>query len=187
MRRSICVSRATFHFGLTISDSQSDITPGGTISQGFPAAPTVNYAQADNPSGAQSSVDPNFRPGYAEQFNLGMEQEFAPLDMVLKIVGVGNLGRAIYNPYNINQAIPGATALNTRRPLYWHQSRIERRYVSDVEGKCNYYALQLTLDKRLSHGVNFLMGYAWAHSIDNVPLEFGGGAAGSTPQDPRFL
>jgi hypothetical protein len=31
------------------------------------------------------------------------------------------------------------------------------------------------------------MGYAWAHSIDNVPLEFGGGAAGSTPQDPRFL
>jgi hypothetical protein len=174
-------------FGLTISNSQSDITPGGTISQGFPAAPTVDYSQADHPSGAQSSVDPNFRPGYAEQFNLGIEQEFAPLDMVLKIVGVGNLGRALYLPYNANQAIPGLTALNTRRPLYGVNSALSDVTYATSKGSANYYALQVTLDKRISHGVNFLMGYAWAHSIDNVPLEFGGGAAGSTPQDPRFL
>jgi hypothetical protein len=174
-------------FGLTISNSQSDITPGGTISQGFPAAPTVNYAQADNPSGAQSSVDPHFRPGYAEQFNLGVEQEFPQLDMVLKVVGVGNLGRALYLPYNANQAIPGATALNTRRPLYSINPSLSDVTYATSRGSANYYALQVTLDKRISHGVNFLMGYAWAHSIDNVPLEFGGGATGSTPQDPRFL
>jgi hypothetical protein len=174
-------------FGLTISNAQSDITPGGTISQGFPPAPTVNYAQADNPSGAQSSVAPNFRPGYAEQFNLGMEQEFPKLDMVLKIVGVGNLGRAIYLPYNANQAIPGSTTLNTRRPLYAINPNLSDVTYATSMGSANYYALQVTLDKRLSHGVNFLMGYAWAHSIDNVPLEFGGGAAGPTPQDPRFL
>jgi hypothetical protein len=174
-------------FGLTISNSQSDITPGGTIAQGFPAAPTVNYAQAENPSGSQSSVDPNFRPGYAQQFNLGIEQEFAPLDMVLKVVGVGNLGRALYLPYNANQAIPGSTATNTRRPLYGINPNLSDVTLATSKGSANYYSLQVTLDKRLSHGVNFLMGYAWAHSIDNVPLEFGGGASGPSPQDPRFL
>ena len=174
-------------FGLTISNSQSDITPGGTISQGFPAAPTVNYAQADNPSGAQSSVAPTFRPGYAEQFNLGLEQEFPRLDMVMKVVGVGNLGRALYLPFNANQAIPGATTLNTRRPLYSINPNLSDVNLATSQGRANYYALQVTLDKRISHGVNFLLGYAWAHSIDNVPLEFGGGAAGATPQDPRFL
>ena len=31
------------------------------------------------------------------------------------------------------------------------------------------------------------MGYSWSHAIDNVVLEFGGGAAGPQPQDPRNL
>jgi hypothetical protein len=174
-------------FGQTISNTQSDIFPGATISQGFPPVPKVDFALADNPTGAQSSVDPNFRPGYAEQFNLGVEQEFVPLDMVLKVVGVGNLGRAIYLPYNINQPIPGVTATNTRRPLYSINPNLSDVTYATSKGSANYYALQVTLDKRLNHGLNFLMGYAWSHSIDNVPLEFGGGAAGPTPQDPRFL
>jgi hypothetical protein len=32
-----------------------------------------------------------------------------------------------------------------------------------------------------------LVGYSWAHAIDNVVLEFGGGAAGPQPQDPRNI
>ncbi len=62
-------------FGLTSSVSPGDITPGTTVSQGFPALPTVNFALADNPTGSQSSISPSFRPSYAEQFNLGVEQE----------------------------------------------------------------------------------------------------------------
>jgi hypothetical protein len=77
--------------------------------------------------------------------------------------------------------------LNTRRPLYAINPNLSDVNLATSQGRANYYALQVTLDKRISHGVNFLMGYAWAHSIDNVPLEFGGGAAGATPQDPRFL
>ncbi len=102
-------------------------------------------------------------------------------------MGVGNLSRALYLPYNANQAIPGATTLNTRRPLYSINPNLSDVNLATSQGRANYYALQVTLDKRISHGVNFLLGYAWAHPIDNVPLEFGGGAAGATPQDPRFL
>ena len=32
-----------------------------------------------------------------------------------------------------------------------------------------------------------LLAYTWSHAIDDVPLEFGGGAAGPQPQDPRNI
>jgi hypothetical protein len=174
-------------FGLTSSVSPGDINPGTTVSQGFPALPTVNFALADNPTGSQSSISPNFRPSYAEQFNLGTEYEISKLNMVLKLYGVGNLGRRIYNTYNINQAIPGPTALNTRRPLFAINPNISDVNYAVSNGLGDYYALQFVADKRLSHGVSAQIGYAWGHSIDNTPLDFSGGLAGPTPQDPRFL
>jgi hypothetical protein len=174
-------------FGLTSSVSPGDINPGTTVSQGFPALPTVNFALADNPTGSQSSISPNFRPSYAEQFNLGTEYEISKLNMVLKLYGVGNLGRRIYNTYNINQAIPGPSALNTRRPLFAINPNISDVNYAVSNGLGDYYALQFVADKRLSHGVSAQLGYAWGHSIDNTPLDFSGGLAGPTPQDPRFL
>jgi Carboxypeptidase regulatory-like domain/TonB dependent receptor len=174
-------------FGLTSSVSPGDNLPGTSVSQGFPALPTVNFALADNPTGAQSSIAPDFRPSYAEQFNLGLEHEIAPLNMVLKLYGVGNLGRRIYNTYNINQAIPGSTALNTRRPLFGINPNVSDVNYAVSNGLSDYYALQFVADKRLSHGVSAQIGYSWGHSIDDTPLEFSGGAAGPTPQDPRFL
>lgn len=174
-------------FGLTISNSPGDIFTTQTISQGFPAAPVLNLNNADTPSGVQYAVDHNFRPGYAEQFNLGIEQEVTPLEMVFKLAGVGNLGRALYLPYNANQAVPGATALATRRPLYGINPNLSDVNLATSTGLADYYALQATIDKRLRQGVNLLAGYTWSHAIDDVPLEFGGGASGATPQDPRNI
>ena len=57
-------------------------------------------------------------------------------------------------------------------------------YLSD--GFAEYFAFQFTADKRFSQGVSALLGYAYSHAIDDVPLEFGGGNAGPNPQDPRF-
>ena len=51
------------------------------------------------------------------------------------------------------------------------------------DGLSNYDALQLTAEKRLSHGLTMLIGYTWSHAIDNTGTEFGGGTG--TPQDPR--
>jgi len=174
-------------YGLTSSVSPGDITPGTTVSQGFPALPTVNFTLADNPTGVQSSISPSFRPSYAQQFNLGIEQEITQLNMVLKVSGVGNLGRRLYNTYNINQAVPGSSALNTRRPLFAINPNVSDVNFAVSNGLAEYYALQVVADKRLSHGVNVQLGYSWSHAIDDVPLEFLGGDAGPTPQDPRFL
>jgi hypothetical protein len=174
-------------FGSTLSISPGDITPGQRVSDGFPALQPVNFAFADNPFGVMTAVDPNFRPSYAEQFNFGLEQEVAPLAMVVKTSVIGNLGRHLYNTYNANQAVPGSSVLNTRRPLYNLDPNLSDVNYFVTNGLSEYYALQVSADKRLGKGVSALLGYTWSHGIDNVPLEFGGGTAGPQPQDPRNL
>jgi hypothetical protein len=183
-------------FGATIQETPGDITPGTTVSQGFPTNqgflgpnPTVNFASAIKPTGSQSAVDPVFKPGYAEQFNLGIQQAITPIDLVLKITGVGNLGRRLYDAPNVNQPIPDttpSTSLNSRRPLFAINPNLSTITEATSQGLGEYYGLQFVADKRLRQGVNFLLGYSWAHAIDDVALEFGGGDAGPSPQDPRF-
>jgi hypothetical protein len=176
-------------FGNTVSISPGDITvpPNSRVSNGFPAPPTLDFSVVNNPTGVQYAVDPKFRPSYAEQFNLTVEHEIAPLQLVLKAATIGNLGRHLYNTYNVNQAIPGATAVNTRRPLYTMDPNVSDVNYFTTNGLSEYYAFQFTADKRFNRGMSVLLGYTWSHAIDNVPLEFGGGASGPQPQDPRFL
>jgi len=132
-------------------------------------------------------VDPHFRPSYAEQFNLTLEHEIAPASLVLKAAMVGNLGRHLYNTYNLNQAVPGSTALNSRRPYYSVDPNLSDVSYFITNGLSSYNALQITADKRLSHGLSAILGYTFSKAIDNVPLEFGGGSSGPQPQDPRNL
>ena len=171
-------------FGYTYQISPGDVVLGPRVSQGFPTLPVISTPVV--PQGVVYGVAPNFRPSYAEQFNGGLEQEIVPLEMVLKFVGVGNLGRHLQDTWNANQPIPGSTSTVSRRPLYSIDPSLSDVdwYISD--GFAEYFAFQFTADKRLSHGVSALLGYTYSHAIDDVPLEFGGGDAGPNPQDPRF-
>jgi hypothetical protein len=174
-------------FGSTISNSPGDINVGQRVSDGFPPLQPVDFSLANNPFGSMFAVDPHFRPSYAEQFNVTVEHEIAPWALVVKTALLGNLGRHLYNTYNLNQAVPGATALNTRRPLYSIGPNLSDVSWFTTNGLGEYYGFQLTVDKRFSKGLSAILGYTWSHAIDNVPLEFGGGAAGPLPQDPRNL
>ena len=171
-------------FGFNYQISPGDVTVGPTVSQGFPPLQPIVIPPPVN--GVGYSIAPNFRPSYAEQFNAVVEQEIAPLQMVLKFAGVGNLSRKLQDTWNANQAIPGSTATQTRRPLYPIAPNLSdvNYYISDGFGE--YFAFQFTADKRFGHGVSALLGYTFSHAIDDVPLEFGGGDAGPNPQDPRF-
>jgi hypothetical protein len=174
-------------YGTTVAISPGDIFPGQRVQDGFAPLAPLNLALADKPTGAMFAVDPTFRPSYAQQFNFGLEHEIAPLAMVIQATAVGNLGRRLYNTWNANQAVPGATPLNSRRPYFGINPNLSDVSYFNTTGLSNYYALQLSVNKRLRQGLSALLGYTWSHSIDNVPLEFGGGAGGPQPQDPRYL
>ena len=171
-------------FGYTYQISPGDVVLGPRVSQGFPALPPIVIPPPAN--GVVYGVAPHFRPSYAEQFNSVVEQEIVPWEMVLKFAGVGNLGRHLQDTWNANQPIPGSTSTVSRRPLYSIDPNLSDvdYYISD--GYASYFALQITAEKRMSHGVSALLGYTYSHAIDDVPLEFGGGDAGPNPQDPRF-
>ncbi len=156
------------------------------VSDGLPPIPDLNFeAAVANPRGNFLSVDPNFRSGIAQQYNLQIQQQL-PKELVFKIGYVGNMGRRLDNVYNFNQPVPGPGAPAPRRPLFAQAPGVINIDYNVSDGLSSYHSLQSTLERRFSNGIGFLMAYTWAHSIDNVPNQFGGADNGPIPQDRRF-
>ncbi len=170
-------------FGPVLSITPGDQVLGPRVSDGFPPTPTVNFNSLGAPTGNVISIPGNLKQAYAEQFNITVEHEVSPLSTLFKFAYVGNLGRRLGNGFNANQPIPGPGSTTSRRPFFGVRPALGdiTYYVSD--GLSNYHAFQFTAEKRLSAGLNGLVGYTWAHSIDTVATDFGGGTG--TPQDPR--
>lgn len=156
------------------------------VADGFRPIPVLDpNVVANNPVGNMLAVDPRFRSGYAQQFNLQVQQQVVA-DMVFKVGYVGNLGRRLDNSYNYNQQVPGAGAPGPRRPLFALAPGVVNVDYNVSDGRSSYHSLQSTLERRFASGFGFLAAYTWAHSIDNVPNQFGGSDNGPIPQDPRY-
>src|SRR5215510_6754047 len=171
-------------FGPIYSFSPGNFFVTRRVSDGFPVIPPLNPALADNPSGGVIGVIPTYRPGYAEQFNLTIQHEL-PSSLLLKASYVGNLGRHLDTNFNLNQAVPGAGAVNNRRPFFGVRPTLADVTWAVSDGLAAYHAFQFSAEKRLTYGLSGLLSYTWGHSIDTVGQNFGGGADGPLPQDPR--
>jgi Carboxypeptidase regulatory-like domain len=171
-------------FGPIFSFSPGNFFVTRRVRDGFPLIPPLDLALADNPSGSVIGVDPDYQPGYAEQFNLTVQHEL-PSSLLLKAAYVGNLGRHLDTSYNLNQAVPGAGAVNNRRPFFSVRPTLADVTWAVSDGLAAYHAFQFSAEKRLTHGLSALLSYTWGHSIDTVGQSFGGGADGPLPQDPR--
>src|SRR5215470_818957 len=171
-------------FGPIFSFSPGNFFVTRRVSDGFPTIPPLDLRLADNPSGSVIGVDPNYQPGYAEQFNLTVQHEL-PSSLLLKASYVGNLGRHLDTSFNLNQAVPGAGAVNNRRPFFGVRPTLADVTWAVSDGLGAYHAFQFSAEKRLTHGLSGLLSYTWGHSIDTVGQSFGGGAEGPLPQDPR--
>ncbi len=157
-----------------------------TVSQGLPPNPPLNVANiVNNPTGTWYSIPGNYRNAYAEQFNFGIERQL-PANMVAKAGYVGNLGRDLDVTYNINQPIPGPGPVGPREMLYTIAPGVSGDNYASTDGLSAYHSLQASLEKRYSSGLSLISAYTWSHSIDDVPLQQGGGADGPVPQDPRY-
>ena len=152
------------------------------VSDGFPTIPPLDLALADNPSGSVIGVDPNYQPGYAEQFNLTVEQEL-PAATLIKLSYVGNIGKHLDTTFNLNQAVPGTGAVNNRRPFFALRPALADVNWAVSDGTASYHALQFSAQKRLTHGLNGCCRIREPRHR-TVGQSFGGGADGPLPQDP---
>jgi hypothetical protein len=113
----------------------------------------------------------NLRTPYVVTWNLNVQQQLTP-STSLQVGYVGNRGVKLYGVRDINQVNPalddGSEQLgrpfNTQFPYLEFINFLDNGYTSI------YHGLQATLTQRAWKGVNFVMGYTYAHAIDDVSL-----------------
>jgi hypothetical protein len=171
-------------FGPIYNQTNPDTALGRRVSEGFPAPPTIDFASAKNPSGGVIGVFPGYKSAYAQQFNLSLQQE-VPGQTVVKAAFVGNLGRRLGLSFDINQPVPGAGAVNPRRPFFAARPGLAGISYAMSDGLSSYYSGQLSVEKRMSYGLQYMFAYTLAHAIDDVGTEFGCAVCTGTPQDIR--
>ncbi|MCB9386054.1 MAG: TonB-dependent receptor [Bryobacterales bacterium] len=155
------------------------------VQDGFDPIPNLDFGVvADNPVGAMLAVASDFRTGYAQQFNMQLQQEL-PYELVFKVGYVGNVNSRLDTTWDFNQPLPGPGGPAARRPLYSIAPNVVGVTYNTTDANSNYNALQTTLERRFSENLGFLAAYTWSHSIDTTANAFGGAANGPFPQDVR--
>ncbi|MBI3670819.1 MAG: TonB-dependent receptor [Acidobacteria bacterium] len=107
----------------------------------------------------------DLRTPYVLTWNLNVQQALTK-SMSLQVGYVANRGVQLYSIRDINQldAATGTTPFGTRFPFLGYINMLENGYTSD------YHGLQVTATQRAWHGLGYVLGYTWSHSIDFVSL-----------------
>ncbi len=124
---------------------------GGT--SGGPAIPSASWVE--NP----------FKDGYVQQWNFNIQHQLTE-SMGLTVGYVGSKGTHLDRAYDYNEPAPTASFTQSLRK-YPQYSSISVRSPS---ASSDYDALQLSFEKRFSHGLSFLSAYTWSKSIDDSSL-----------------
>jgi len=138
------------------------------------------------------SVNQNLKLPFVITYNLGVTHAFGP-NLSLEAEYVGNHGYRLLSFTDINQAPLGAAqCLNTltaaqaadacsgapsggspiqeARPYYNKFPYLGYIYQIGNSAYSNYNSLQVSLTKRMSHGLLFNVGYTYGHGFDNGSL-----------------
>jgi len=128
-------------------------------------------ALADIPGTVVPPLPGVFAPGvnnatpYVKQWNLSVQRAVTS-DLGVTVAYVGNSGTRLLGSFDQNQSVYGAgsTPLNV-------QQRRPNPLVSNAYDHCtcflsNYNGLQITLNLRMSHGVDLVGAYTWSKTID---------------------
>jgi hypothetical protein len=143
-----------------------------------PADPTVF-------SGNVRAWQTNLKPALIQQFNLTTETQFGN-DMSLVVAYLGQVGNHLVDPREGNQAPCSLVALPTQPtpcalPLAQFPllSQVSQVSFTESEAVMNYNALQTSLRKRASNGLEFLANYTYSKSLSNNLGYYGAGGVSS--------
>ncbi len=118
----------------------------------------------------------NFRTPYVQQYNLGVQWEFAA-NWLLDLGYVGSSGRKLTRLRSANQSL-FSTQFPPAGPLSAGLSALAVQgfgvHLMETSANSNYNSMQVSLNKRFSKGLQFLTSYTWSHSFD----EYSGAESG---------
>lgn len=147
--------------------------------QGFPA---TSLSDPNNPMLYSVS---DIETPMMQQWHLGFEYQL-PSETVFEVSYAGSHGIHLYGFYNGNQALPSTdpnAPLAPRRPFPAIDGTIATLRSNDVS---NYNALQVHLEKRMSHGLQFEVSYTYAHALDDASSASLGSLNNGDFRDQRF-
>jgi hypothetical protein len=116
-------------------------------------------------------VDPNLSTPYVQQFNLGVQWEFAK-NTVLEVGYVGNKGTKLLQLINVNQPIyaPSTNSFVTRLAagsiLSTNKNVTGGVHQVQTSSNSRYNSLQATLTRRFSQGLQLAAAYTFGRSYD---------------------
>lgn len=110
--------------------------------------------------------DKNLRTPYVYQYNVGVQYELAK-DLMLETGYVGSRGVKLLNIYSFSQGQTG-TAPYTTANGFSNQKILNGFQQARTDANSSYNALQTSLTKRFSHGLQFLVAHTWSKSIDDI-------------------
>jgi hypothetical protein len=186
----------------SISAANNGGLPLNVLSQGFPSK-----SLSDPNAPELYSLDPHLVTPYTQQWHLGLEYQL-PANTVLEVSYAGSRGLKLFAFYNGNQAVPvvGTDSLPTapRRPANdAAPGAAGPCTLADGGANCNaaldvtiatfrsntssnYNSLQVRLEKRYSHGLQYELAYTWAHALDTASSASLGSVNNGDFQDQRF-
>ena len=182
----------------------TDIATGQTVANPFPFTPPTKGQAVDFSQFLPLSINvmnPNFTDPYAMNFNLNFQREL-PGAMILQVGYVGAQGRHLEMVYEGNPISPSGAAACAVDPACvadrgnqavdypTHSLNAPGNIFASVgtqssQGVSSYNSMQISLNKRFSHGLMFQAAYTWSHSIDDSSGYEGSGAAPGVGRIPN--
>jgi hypothetical protein len=161
------------------------------FAQPFPAPASFPMFVPYSPT-TSSSVNaqaPNFRPAMVQQFSLNVQEELAK-DWLLEAGYVGSRGTHLQRFRSLNQALSASpqspirgvtsnTLANIRSRVPIPGIRPDALRETESEGSDWYNGLEVSLAKRLSHGVQFLASYTFSKTLDTDGADVNSTSAGN--------
>jgi hypothetical protein len=191
----------------SISAANNNGLPLNQLQAGFANNINTGLSPLADPNAPELySLDPHLVTPYNQQWHLGFEYQL-PSDTILEVSYAGSRGLDLFAFYNGNQAVPvaGTDSLPTapRRPAQDEAPGAPGPCTLANPENCNpaldvaidtfrsdafsnYNSLQVRLEKRYSHGIQFEAAYTYAHALDNASSASLGSVNNGDFQDQRF-
>jgi len=165
-------------FRLNAGTTNASATFQAPFSQPFPTPESFPMFPAYSPSSATTiyGVAPGFRPAFIQQYSLNTQAELHE-GYLLDVAYVGTRGTHLVRQRSLNQALSASVNDPIRGTIENTLANVSSRVPilgipadslqeMESEGSSWYNALEVSLTKRLSKGVQFLASYTFAKALD---------------------
>jgi hypothetical protein len=117
-------------------------------------------AAITTPVSIQAAFTPNFKPARSQSWNFSIEHALHH-DYLIRVAYIGSESYHLPVPIQLN---PGIFAAGGHRTTYPNFDSV-LGYTSG--GTQSYNALQISVDKHFSHGLQFSSNYTWSKNLDS--------------------